>query len=91
MEIKEKMMALKMLKAAVDSVDNALEAIEDFAEKFGIEPEERKVDLYELTEIVAGETGMKKSCVFDVLTCAFDLIKDLKLTLVVEEDEDDDE
>ena len=31
-------MALKMLKAAVDSVDNALEAIEDFAEKWGVRP-----------------------------------------------------
>lgn len=91
MENKEKLMALKMLKAALDSVDDAIEAIEEFAGKYGIELEERTVDLCELTEMVVGETGMKPSCVYDALSCAFDLIKDLNLTVIAEEDKDDDE
>lgn len=91
MENKEKLMALKTLKAALDSVDEAIEAIEEFATKHGIEPEERTVDLCELTEMVVGETGLKPGCVYDALCCAFDLMKDLNLTVVAEEDEDDDE
>jgi hypothetical protein len=86
----EKMKALKVLKDAIDAVNTATDAIDDFAEKFGMKPKEKTVNLADLAEMVADETGMKESCVFDALTSAFDLIKDLGLTIVME-DEDDDE
>lgn len=91
MENKEKMMALKVLKEAIDAVNKATDAIDSFADRFGMKPKEKKVDLYDLAGLVAGETGMKESCVFDALACAFDLIRDLGLTVVVDEEDEDDE
>ena len=38
----EKMKALAVLKAAVDKVDDALEAIDAFADTIGIKPEKEK-------------------------------------------------
>ena len=88
----EKMKALAVLKAAVDKVDAALEAIDAFADKLGITPEKEKtVELPELAAMVAKEIKMRPGCVHAVLVTAFDLIRELDLTVVVEEDEDDDE
>lgn len=91
-KFEEKMKALAVLKAAVDKVDAALEAIDAFADKLGITPEKDKtVDLSELAAMVAKEIKMRPGCVHAVLVTAFDLIRELDLTVVVEEDEDDDE
>ena len=91
----EKMKALDVLKTAIDSVNAATDAIDNFAEKFGAKPEKREkekmISLFELTDMVADETGMKKECVYEALATALDFISDLGLTLLVKEDEDDDE
>ncbi len=87
----EKMKALEVLKEAIDAVNTATDAIDEFAEKYGLKPEEKTVDLIDLAEMVSEETGMKEGCVYTALECAFDLIKDLDLTVTVAEDEDDDE
>ena len=87
----ERMMGLKVLKDAVKSVDAAMDAIEAFAATLGVK-RERNVSIAELADMVAGEEGMKPACAFAVLICAFDLIRDLNLTVVVvEESEEDDE
>jgi len=87
----EKMKALEVLKDAIDAVNNATDAIDGFAEKYGLKPKEKTVSLIDLAEMVSKETGMKEGCVYTALECAFDLIKDLDLTVTVAEDEDDDE
>ena len=88
----EKMKALAVLKAAVDKVDDALEAIDAFADTIGIKPEKEKtVELPELAAMVAKEIKMRPGCVHAVLVTAFDLIRELDLTVMVEEDNDDDE
>jgi hypothetical protein len=91
----EKMKALEVLKDAIDAVNNATDAIDRFAKANGMKPQvkedEKTVDLIDLAEMVSEETGMKEGCVYTALECAFDLIKDLDLTVTVAEDEDDDE
>ena len=88
----EKMKALAVLKNAVDKVDDALEAIDAFADSIGITPEKEKtVELPELAAMVAKEIKVRPGCVHAVLVTAFDLIREMDLTVVVEEDEDDDE
>lgn len=86
----EKMKALDVLKEAIDGVGAATKAIEDFVEKFVDDPEESVVDLFDLTDMVSKELRKKPGCVYDILETAFNLIKDKKLTLVIEEDEEDD-
>ena len=88
----EKMKALAVLKAAVDKVDDALDAIDAFADEIGIKPrKEKTVGLPELAAMVSKETRMRPSCAYEVLVTAFDLIRELDLTVMVEGDEDDDE
>ena len=88
----EKMKALAVLKNAVDKVDDALEAIDALADTIGIKPEKEKtVELPELAAMVAKEIKVRPGCVHAVLVTAFDLIREMDLTVVVEEDEDDDE
>ena len=88
----EKMKALAVLKAAVDKVDDALDAIDAFADEIGIKPrKEKTVGLPELAAMVSKETRMRPSCAYEVLVTAFSLIRELDLTVMVEEDEDDDE
>lgn len=91
METREKLMALQVLKDAIDAVNEATDAIDYFAEKYGMKPKEKKVDLCELAKMVADETGRKESCVMDVLISTFDLIEDLGLTVVLDEEDEDDE
>lgn len=88
----EKMKALAVLKTAVDKVEDALEAIDAFADSISIMPEKEKtVELPELAAMVAKKIKMRPCCVCEVLVTAFDLIRELNLMVVVEEDEDDDE
>ena len=89
----EKMQALEVLKAACDAVNNAMEAISDFAEKYGIEPNKKggTVTIADLAEMVSDEIGMKEECAFAAIACAFDFIKDLELTVRVVEVEEDEE
>ena len=88
----EKMKALAVLKAAVDKVDDALDAIDAFADEIGIKPrKEKTVGLPELAAMVSKETRMRPGCAYEVLVTAFSLIRELDLTVMVEEDEDDDE
>jgi len=88
----EKMKALAVLKAAVDKVDDALDAIDAFADEIGIRPKKEKtVGLPELAAMVSKETGMRPGCAYEVLVTAFGLIRELDLTVMVEGDEDDDE
>ena len=88
----EKMKALAVLKTAVDKVDDALEAINAFADEIGIKPrKEKTVGLPELAAMVSKETRMRPGCAYEVLVAAFGLIRELDLTVMVEGDEDDDE
>ena len=61
----EKMKALAVLKTAVDKVDDALEAIDAFADEIGIKPrKEKTVGLPELVAMVSKETRMRPSCAY---------------------------
>lgn len=89
----EKMKALEVLKEACNKVTDAMNAIEDFAEEYGInvtfEKGPKEVTLVDLAGMVSEETGMKESCVHTALECAFDLIRELDLTVLTGEEDDD--
>lgn len=86
----EKMKALAVLKDAVDKVDRAKDAIDAFADALGLNPEKEKtVDLPKLAAMVAVELKMRPGCVYTVLTAVFDLIRERNLTVVMEDDDND--
>ena len=86
----EKMKALAVLKAAVDKVDDALDAIDVFADEIGIKPrKEKTVGLPELAAMVSKETRIRPDCAYEILVTAFDLIRELDLTVMFEGHEDD--
>ena len=56
----EKMKALAVLKAAVDKVDDALEAIDAFADKLGIMPEKvRRRSCANISAHLPAKTGCR--------------------------------
>ena len=83
----EKMKAVEILKAAVESVNNALDAIDCFARANGLQ--DCHVTIPGLAGMVSAELEMKPECVCAVLEAAFAMIKDLNLTVDVEDSEDD--
>ena len=87
----EKMMALDALKAAMDRVDEAVEAIEKFGEAFDLSPKGKTVPLDVFVKMVADVLEKKECCVRNILYTAFDMIKDLDLTIVDEDEEDEDD
>ena len=90
----EKMKALEVLKEACNKVTDAMNAIEDFAEEYGInvsfEKGPKEVTVEDLGEMVAEELHMKPSCAAAAVACAFDLIREYDL-IVLDGEEDDDE
>jgi len=89
----EKMKALEVLKEACNKVTDAMNAIEDFAEEYGInvsfEKGPKEVTVEDLGEMVAEELHLKPSCAVAAVTCAFDLIRELELTVLTGEEDDD--
>lgn len=79
----------KMLEAMDNFFDAIIDAAKEFLSEEAAVNKERTVDLDELSQMVSDETGMKEGCVYDVLECAFELIKELDLTVVVEGDDDE--
>lgn len=82
----EKMKALGILKAAVESVNSAMEAIDSFASANGLQ--DAHVTIPELAGMVSAELEMKPECVCAVLETAFEMITDLRLTVEVEDDDE---
>lgn len=85
----EKMRAMEILEAAVESMNNVMEAIDGFARTNGLT--DSHVTIPELASLVAAELEMKPECAYAVLETAFDMISTLRLTVDVEDDEDDEE
>ena len=83
----EKMQALEILKSAMESVNDAMEAIDGFASANGLK--DSHVTIHELAGMVSAEMEMKPHCVCAVLEAAFDMIGNLNLTVDVEGFEDD--
>ena len=88
---------LKVLREACEKVADAMDAIEEMAEELGVTVSlekgirDQEVTVHELADMVADELEMKPECVFSAIECAFELIRDLNLTIKVVEAEDDDE
>ncbi len=93
-KINENMKALEITKNAVNKIEDALEAIDAFVDILGCGEEEEKeqekmVELPELAAILAIELRLPLNCVYTVLYNAFDFIKEHDVTVVIEEEDDD--
>ncbi len=85
-----KVEALDVLENAMKAVNNAVEAIDRYAQEIGIANQEKKVTIEDLTLMVAKKTQMDPMCVSRAVHAAFDMIRDLDLIVVAgEEDENE--
>ena len=84
---KEKVMALKVLKEAIESVN---EAIDDFAEVYGIELDEDVIPLAELSYIIGKITHKSPFCVEEILRTTLDFMAENNIKTIVGEDDCDD-
>lgn len=80
---------IKLLSAAMKQVDKAIEAIDAFAEAYGLPKPGGEVSIGELAYLVGKETGGSPFCAEETLRCAFRLMHDLDLTITEKEDEND--
>lgn len=90
MDQKQRMEATKAIESVMEEVGKAIDLLK---KEVGTEdePEERTVDLFDLTEMVSMELHMKPECVYAVISIAFDMIKDLGLTVVIDEEDGEEE
>lgn len=72
-----------------EAMENFLDAAKEYLMEESTVNMENAVDLDELSQMVSDETGMKEGCVYDVLECAFELIKECNLTVLMEGDDDE--
>ena len=88
---REQMQALVMIHEALSAVEDAVEAIENFADVHDIElqHERSKVTVHELARVVHELTGQKYDCVERVLEVAFDVIEECELTILKVKDDED--
>lgn len=87
----EKLAALKVLKEVIECVNEATEAISDFAEAYGYEPaEDDEISLPELAYIVGKITHKSPFCVEEILRTALEFMAENGISTIVEEDDSDD-
>ena len=81
------MKALDILENAMNAVNTAVEAIDQYARQIGVKG--KQVTIEDLALMAASKAGMDLMCVTRALDAAFSLIRDLELIVVAEDDDDE--
>ena len=87
----EKIKAVELMTAALKKVDAAMDAIDAFAEAYGLPKPGSTVPVEELAYLVGKETRTNPSCVEEVIRAMLRLVSNLDLTIAADEEDEDDE
>ncbi|HUM60283.1 MAG TPA: hypothetical protein PLA31_02385 [Clostridia bacterium] len=87
--MKDKIKAVELLTAALEQVDKANDAIDAFADAYGLPKPGGIIRLEELAYLVGKQTGVSPFCAEEVIRAALHLVTQLDLRVAEKEDGDD--
>ena len=87
----EKIKAVELLTAALKQVDAAMDAIDAFADAYDLPKPGSTVPVEQLAYLVSKETKISPFCAEEVIRATLSLVRDLDLSIAVDEDGKEDE